>query len=83
MNEKQLLKHRKSFRAMIGFAELSPGVYLYTKEDILSDQKSWEEGGKGSAVDLTKADFWMTTDNGVGPLPFDSITDALESLDED
>ena len=47
-----------------GCIELSSGVWLYTQESIVEEQKSWDEEDGSKVFDFTKAPMWISTDDG-------------------
>jgi hypothetical protein len=63
-----------------GYSELCNGVYLRAKEDIIEDQKSWEEEDSAKSVDFSAYEYWITTDDGQKPEGFSSIEEVLASL---
>lgn len=40
------------------------GVYLVTAEDLIAEQKTWDDADTAKNLDFTTADFWITTDDG-------------------
>lgn len=47
-----------------GWIEVVDGGYLQTQENIISDQKAWDEMDEAKKMDLTEYPIWMTTDDG-------------------
>lgn len=60
--------------------EIQNGVFVQTKEDMISDQKGWDDDDPCKDMDFTSYPFWLTTDDGVTPEGYDSIDDARNSL---
>ena len=58
------------------------GFYLATREALIDDQKDWDEEDPAKNVDLTVADFWITTNNGFGPEPIRGVEELKEYLKE-
>lgn len=63
-----------------GFSEIQEGVYLTSKATLIEEQKSWDAYDEAKNYDFSSHDFWITTDNGIKPLGFDYIVEALEEL---
>jgi len=56
------------------------GVFIQTREDIQEDQKTWDDGDSSKNMDFSSSPFWVTTDNGVDPMGFDNINEAVISV---
>jgi len=70
--------------------EPAPGVYLQTREDIMSNQKDWCEYDplaffffESKNVDFSIYPFWLTTDDGQPPQGFESLKEAMGWLKEE
>jgi hypothetical protein len=50
---------------------IRPGVYLQTLEDIVSDQKSWDDSDPCKLM-MFNYDYWVTTDDGQKPQGYDN-----------
>lgn len=59
---------------------LQSGVFLQTKEEIISDQKNWDDADPCKNTDFALYPYWITTDDGVEPEGFDTITLAKNKL---
>ena len=49
---------------LLEIGEILPGVYLYSREEIIEEQKTWEEGDLAEDIDFNDSDLWITTDDG-------------------
>lgn len=47
-----------------GGVEFQPGCWLVTAEQMIEDQKKWDDGDESKHTDFSGSDFWITTDNG-------------------
>jgi len=77
-----------------GYVEISSGVYLWSQEAIIEDQKEWNAEDNSKNMDFTTAPFWITTNSGESPeeihsenwlLPFlstDEIDKKIKELEE-
>ena len=63
--------------------EPAPGVFLQTREDIMSDQKNWHEYDEAKDVDFSLYPIWLTTDDGQPPQGFESLKEAMGWLKEE
>lgn len=52
----------------LGFATVSPGVFLETGESLLEQSTSWHDDDPGKAIDFSACPFWLTTDCGTLPI---------------
>jgi hypothetical protein len=52
----------------LGFATVSPGVFLETCESLLEQAQTWSDDDPGKAIDFSACPFWITTDNGMLPI---------------
>jgi len=59
------------------YAEISPGVYLWTSKILLEEQEEWHDCDDAKHEDFSTAPYWVTTDDGCVE-SFDSIEEALE-----
>ena len=59
------------------------GVFLQTREDIMSDQKDWCEYDESKDVDFSLYPIWLTTDDGQTPQGFESLKEAMRWLKEE
>jgi hypothetical protein len=48
-----------------GCVEISSGVYLHSQENIIAEQKTWEDEDESKNKDFTISQFWLITDGGV------------------
>lgn len=64
-----------------GTVEVQPGVYLTIQTDLIAEQQEWDDGDSAKNTDLTTAPFWITTDNGIGPLAIHTAADLAVELD--
>ena len=62
--------------------ELRDGVYLQTMDDIMADQKNWDELDPCKNMDFSSCPFWMTTNDGQNPIGFLSVEGAKLWLGE-
>lgn len=53
-------------------SKVQAGVYLQTSDDIIADQKTWDDGDASKDVDFSGSDYWITTDDGQDPIGIDS-----------
>lgn len=62
--------------------EVSPGVYLQDGADASDGRRyfSEEEIETCKDVNFSSHDFWITTNDGVAPIPYDNIRDAVFCL---
>lgn len=60
--------------------KIQSGVFIQTRDEMISEQKDWDEDDPCKDTDFTCYPFWMTTDDGVMPEGFDSVDDARKSL---
>lgn len=61
-----------------GYTETALGVYLHTQENIIADQKSWDDEDHCKNTDLTTAPYWL--DSGNGPEAIHDISDLVKAL---
>ena len=61
--------------------EIQVGIFVQTKEELLADQKTWDDEDLSKRIDFTAYPYWLTTDDGIAPEGFDSIEDAKKSLE--
>lgn len=52
----------------LGFATVSPGVFLETCESLLEQSTSWHDNDPGKAIDYNAYPYWLTTDYGDMPI---------------
>ena len=45
--------------------EISKGVWLMSKEELIEEQKHWHEEDLCKEKDFSQFDFWVVTDNGI------------------
>ena len=51
-----------------GMIEIRDGVFLWTMEEIITDQKTWEDVDDAKNLDFTTSKYWITDDAGMTPL---------------
>lgn len=66
-----------------GFAVLQAGVYLWPKDNIIAEQKTWDDEDECKNFDFTTHNYWITDDSGGDAEGYDSINDALASMDDE
>jgi hypothetical protein len=52
----------------LGFATVSPGVFLETCESLLEQAETWHDDDPGKAIDYNAYPYWLTTDCGTLPI---------------
>ena len=52
----------------LGFATVSAGVFLETRESLLKQSTSWHDDDPGKTIDFNACPFWLTTDSGTLPI---------------
>lgn len=65
-----------------GFAEVSLGLYLFSKDSIQAAQKHWEEEAAQKDFDFSNFRYWLTYAEMEKPEGFDSIRECLKYLRE-
>lgn len=63
--------------------KIASGVYLETQNEMIENQKSWDDEDPAKEIDFTTSKFWLTTDNGEEPEGFDSEAEARDYIDEE
>jgi len=63
-----------------GCIEIQSGVYLHTREDILAEQNSWSDQDAYKYMDFSTYKYWITTNDGVKPEGFDTISEILNTF---
>jgi hypothetical protein len=63
-----------------GNIEIQSGVYLWSKDGIMGEAGCWDDEDACYNFDFTSYDFWITTNDATKPEGFDSIPDAMNSL---
>ena len=48
----------------IGSIEIEPGKCLATSEELIREQKLWDEKNQFFSVDFTQSPYWILTENG-------------------
>lgn len=48
-----------------GMIELSNGSYLYTQEQFIADQATWDDKDKFKNEDFTTSLYWLSTNDGI------------------
>lgn len=69
LNKKQLDELKKR-----GFVEVQSGVYLYSKDSINEEKKTWNSEDCLKDFKFDSSPYWILTDNGVGPIGVDSVS---------
>lgn len=64
-----------------GCVEISSGLYLNSRENILADQINWDEGDSCKTMDFSKFKYWITTNNGRDPIGIDKFEELCGHLD--
>ncbi|MFC5512795.1 hypothetical protein ACFPOU_16960 [Massilia jejuensis] len=64
----------------IEYVELSAGVYLSCAENMICEQKDWDNDDPSKNFDFTAAPFWVTTNDGRGPFAVYDSEDLSEYL---
>lgn len=52
----------------LGFATVSPGVFLETGKSLLEQSTSWHDDDPGKSIDFSACPYWLTTDCGTLPI---------------
>lgn len=50
---------------VIEMKEIENGIYLWAQDEIIQEQKTWDDKDDYKNFDFTKSDMWVTTNNGV------------------
>jgi len=58
--------------------EIQSGVFLSSAEDMIEDQRAWDEDDSSKEIDFSTSPFWITTDDGVTPIGIDDDAELLE-----
>lgn len=60
--------------------EISDGVYLWTRSEIIKEQLDWSDDDESKGLDFGGYAFWLTDDAGMEPQGFDSEAEALNEV---
>ena len=61
--------------------EISEGVYLWTRIEIIEEQRSWSDDDESKALDFEGYAFWLTDSAGMKPRGYDSEAEALSEVE--
>jgi len=61
-----------------GCIEFSPGVHIWTKEEIIQSQKEWPDEDTSKHMNFNNSNLWVTTDSGETPVGYDNIDEFFE-----
>jgi hypothetical protein len=81
--EKKLGEAAMTVAIQRGYAELSPGCFLYDTKTLIEHQKTLPETDTGKNTDYTKAPFWIVLLPERTVSPCDSYTDVLDFMDSE
>ena len=56
------------------------GVFLDTSENMISDQKGWDDEDPSKEIDFSAYPLWVTTDDGADPVGYTSVEDVLKDI---
>jgi hypothetical protein len=65
-----------------GATEIFSGCWLFSSHAAQKEQEGWSEEDPGKDIDFERHDFWLLTDSGENPTPYNSIEEAAEDLAE-
>lgn len=60
--------------------KMQAGVYIQTREEMISDQKNWDDNDPCKKQPFSGYAFWVVTDDGVTPEGFDTEEEAQEYI---
>ena len=66
--------------AQNGYVELAPGLYLNEKENLIAEQKDWDEYDLAKKMDFSTAPFWVTSVGEGTPEPMYDIENVINCL---
>ncbi len=61
-----------------GLVEVQPGVFLQTAQNMVEEQSTWPDEDPAKGMDFSVAPYWVTTDDGVTPIPVWNEEDLVE-----
>jgi len=61
--------------------KLKDDLYLWSKDELIEEQKTWDEQDKARNVDFTQAPYWLESAPGI-PAPIRSIDQMAELLED-
>ena len=60
---------------------LLDGLYIFTREEIIEEQKDWHDEDSSKEIDFTTSPLWLVTDDGVtDPVGVDNKTELKNIL---
>lgn len=62
---------------LYGWVEIRSGVYAWTQEAIIGDQKGWQDCDECKNYDFSTSPFWVSDDSGMEPEGYDTIQEIL------
>jgi hypothetical protein len=63
-----------------GMKEISDGVYLWARSEIIKEQLDWSDDDESKGLDFEGYAFWLTDNAGMKPRGFDSEVEALNEV---
>jgi hypothetical protein len=63
-----------------GMVDLENGCYLYSREEIIEEQKTWVNEDSSKNIDFSIASLWLTSCN-IAPQPVHTAQDLFDILD--
>jgi len=58
--------------------DISDGLFIFTQEDAIAEQESWDEEDPGKEIDFTTSLFWLLGTGDFEPDGFDSEKELID-----
>lgn len=75
-----LLENAFSVADAHSFAEVQAGVFVQTKESLISEQKGWPDEDESKDADFSAYAYWLVVDSGEPPEGIKDIKDLVAML---
>jgi len=60
--------------------DLGNGLFLFTSEELIYDQATWDDLDRGKAKDFTTSPLWLCTDCGALPEGFNTEAEIMKYI---